>query len=301
MIIPVVIATIVLDGLIIAANIIELSLLLNKWNVLDRIEHLLFSLCIADLTCGLSMFGQDVFQLKNLLDDKKAIVTSSIAMLLDCLVVFFILVSTFHVTAIAIERIVAVSMPLKYSLFTTYTCKVFTICFVWTSAFILAPGVTLINKYTTSHRIGQTILAVFVVITCVTLFISYMLLTWLLIRRQRELKRLLEPEMRDQMRECKITLFCVFFGFTFLVCMLPYAIGLFNTNLFHEFQIILLTSYHLINPIIYFVKSSGAKNTRTRSGTMVNSASTLINRSPNLSRAMTISSVNGQSPMQTFT
>lgn len=299
--ISVVITTVVLDGLIIAANIIEMALLISKWKRLDRIEHLLFSLCIADLSCGCSMFGQDVFQLNYLVARNKFNVSSDVGMFLDCLVIFFILVSTFHVTAIAIERIVAVSMPLKYSLFTTYTCKVFTISFVWSSALVLAPSIILINRFTPGHTPGQLILAVSILSTCVILFISYMLLAWLLIRRQREMKRMLEPEMRNQKYERRTTLFCLVFGFTFLACMLPYAIGLFDANLFHFSQILLVTTYHLINPLIFFVKTSG-DNTRGRSGTILSSASNLITRSPNLRRAMTMSSVNRQSAsvMQTF-
>jgi len=66
--------------------------------------------------------------------------------------------------------------------------------------------------------------------------------------------------------------------------MMPYAIGLFNAvDLFHPFQIILLTAYHFVNPIVYFVKYFF--NGRARRNTITaNSASRLLTRSPRTTR-----------------
>lgn len=247
------IVAVIIDGLVITANTVESILLLRKWKRLDRIEHILFSLCIADLTCGVVMFGQDVYQLHLITGpDAGADMTTIEALVLDSLGLFFILVSHFHVSAIAIERIVAVSMPLKYRVFTTRKCKALTISLVWALSLVFAPVLTITSRghsYT-----AQLVVACAVTVCCTIVFLSYMTLTGLLIRRERAMRELLEPEMKRQMRDRQTTVYCLVFGVSFLVCTLPYAIGLTNPGLFHPFQILLLTAYHLVNPLVFFVK-----------------------------------------------
>ena len=282
-----IIFAVIIDSLVMLANIIELILLLRKWKCLDRIEHILFSLCVADLICGLVMFGQDVYQLRLVVLNIGQIMDTVEALVLDSLVMFFILVSHFHVSAIAIERIVAVSMPLKYSIFTTYKCKVLTITSVWLLSLIFAPVLTTTLRH--SH-VGQHVVAGAITGCCSLVFLSYMALTGLLIRRERAMRELLEPEIKRQMRDRQTTVFCLVFGLSFLVCTLPYAIGLIETKLFHPFQILLLTAYHLVNPLVFFVKyyTNGGRLSRDRgrARTMTNnSASHLIARSPRFSRS----------------
>ena len=282
-----IIFAVVIDGLVMSANIIELILLLRKWKRLDRIEHILFSLCVADLTCGLVMFGQDAYQLRLVVQHIGQDMTTTEALVLDSLGVFFILVSHFHVSAIAIERIVAVSMPLKYSVFTTYKCKALTISFVWVLSLIFAPVLTVTSRH--SH-IGQLVVAGAITSCCALVFVSYMALTGLLIRRERAMRELLEPEIKRQMRDRQTTVYCLVFGLSFLVCTLPYTIGLMEVSLFHPFQILLLTAYHLVNPLVFFVKyySNGGSfgHDKRRAQTMTNnSASHLLARSPRTSRS----------------
>jgi len=279
-----VVVAVVIDGFVISANIIELMLLLKRWKRLDRIEHILFSLCVADLTCGIFMFGQDAYQLRLIVIKSVQNMSTTAAIVLDCMVVFFILVSHFHVSAIAVERIVAVSKPLKYSVFTTQKCKILTISLVWVLALLIAPALTLAQKYSSKGMAGQHVLASTIVAACILVFVSYMLLTYLLIKRDRVMKELAQPEQKKQLRDRQATLFCLLFGFAFLICMMPYAIGLFNAvDLFHPFQIILLTAYHFVNPIVYFVKYFF--NGRARRNTITaNSASRLLTRSPRTTR-----------------
>lgn len=56
---PWLISAIIVDGLVISMNIIQLGLLLRNWRILDRTEHLLLSLCISDLISGIVLFGLD--------------------------------------------------------------------------------------------------------------------------------------------------------------------------------------------------------------------------------------------------
>lgn len=274
-----IVVAVVIDGLVISANIVEIMLLLKRWKRLDRIEHILFSLCVADLTCGLFMFGQDAYQLSLIATKSQSNMTSTTALALDCMIGFFILVSHFHVSAIALERIVAVSKPLKYSVFTTQRCKVLTISLVWVLALLIAPILTLAQNFSNKDMAGQHVLAGTIAAACALVFISYISLTYLLIKRERVMKELMQPEQKKQLRDRQATSFCLLFGFAFLICMMPYAVGLFVVDLFHPIQIILLTAYHFVNPLVYFVKYY--YNERARANTIMgNSASHLLTRSP---------------------
>ncbi|XP_066915102.1 adenosine receptor A3-like [Clytia hemisphaerica] len=278
------VAAVVVDGFVMALNIIELMLLLRRWKRLDRIEHILFSLCVADLICGIAMFGQDTYQLRAIALNLPLDITTTESLILECLIIFFILVSHFHVTAVAIERIFAVSMPMRYTVFTTNSCKILTISLVWVIALIIAPILTSTSK---AYQSGQYVLASAIIICCTLVFFSYMALVVLLIRRERTMRSLLEPEFKRQLRDRRTTIFCLVFGFSFLICMLPYAIGLLQQSLFHETQILLLTAYHLVNPIVYFVKyyfnGRGRSNTITSNSKM--SHNNLLNRSPLTTRS----------------
>jgi len=252
------VSAIIVDGLVISMNIIQLALLLKKWSHLDRTEHLLVSLCISDLICGITMFGQDAFYLKEFLDEGKINPTDLENMILDCLLMFFVLVSNFHIVALAIERLVAVSFPMNYNMFTTLKCKTFTICLVWTLSVLVAPTVTVVQKIENDEHKGnykgQRIIGGVLLVACITVFSIYMILVFALWRREQKMKELIPEELHRQLRDRKTTMICLLFGVAFLVCILPYTISLLDNKLYHYSFNLLVTSNQFLNPMIYFFK-----------------------------------------------
>lgn len=257
-----IIGAIVIDGLVISANIIELSLLLRKWNRLDRIEHLLLSLCISDLIAGISAFTQDGMQLKEVLENCIASMTAIESMIFDCFFFFVLFSSNFHVAAIAIERLVAVLLPLRYFIFTTSKCKTFTLCLVWTSAITLAPVMTVLQNILAPKH-AQNFSASFLICSCSIIFLAYMTLVCALIKRERTMIDLIPQEMRKNMKDRRTTLFCLLLGISFVVCVFPFSLELLKQTLYHDSWNLLITANHLINPCVYFAKSY-ADNTRRR-------------------------------------
>ena len=275
---PWLISAIIVDGLVISMNIIQLGLLLRNWRILDRTEHLLLSLCISDLISGIVLFGLDTHSLKYYLENGKINLTRTESFVLECFIIFFILCSNFHIISLAIERLVAVSFPMNYAIFTTLRCKTFTICLVWTLAVLISPAVILLNKLyydRKSENVQAKLIMGGVLLTaCVTVFSIYMILVVALIRREQQMKEIIPEELHRQLRDRKTTMICLLFGFSFVVCVLPHTLGFFSENLYHNSSSLLLASNHFINPMIYFAKAY-VQRKRTMSS---NSQSRLIPR-----------------------
>ena len=261
-----IIASIVLDGAVIATNIIEFRLLIGKWKKLDRIEHLLFSLCIADLLAGVSAFTQDTYQLKLFVELGCINMSANAARVMDCLFIFSVLVSIFHVTAIAVERLVAVYYPVKYTIFTTFKCKAITIVTVWMSSMVIAPAFTAMQWMTIDMpKLHYIRFAIFLTCT-VVVFVAYMLLVLALVRREIMLKDMIPKEIRKYTRDRRTTVVCLLIGFSFVVCFLPYTLSAYDPqNLYHDVMNLLLTISHILNPLIYFAKTMNEAR-RSRSG-----------------------------------
>ena len=283
---PWLIGAIAIDGAVISANIVELTLLLKKWHKLDRIEHLLVSLCISDLVAGIVTFAQDAIQLRNIIEYGMVRMTSTVGMIFDCFFFFFVLVSNFHIISIAIERLVAVKFPMKYSIFSTFKCKSLTICLVWTLAVLFAPTITVVSKlfYDQRKLVDHYMSAGILLTACILVFTIYMILVFALVDRERKLQELIPEEMRRQMRDRRTTCFCLLIGFSFVICVLPFTIGLMDKKLYHNSSNLLLSANHLVNPLIYFTKSIFEARRRRASSSTSHLLSTYSTSRGSLSR-----------------
>ncbi|XP_012556065.1 histamine H2 receptor [Hydra vulgaris] len=260
------IITIVIDIAVIAANSGEITLLIKKWRNLDRIEHLLLSLSIADFIAGIAMTCQDIKQLVHVVRDNKFQMNETDAIIFDNLFVFCVLVSNFHVISIAVERLTAVVFPMKYSLFTTFKCKAITICFVWCFSIVSTGVIASSFKYKSqpaSENLRYLTCAGILLFACISVFMIYTVLFCALVIREREMNKMLPQETRKYLRDKRTTLFCLLIGVTFVVCILPPTLGYFR--LYHPIQNLFYTLNHLLNPFIYFAKSLYEKRARSRS------------------------------------
>ncbi|XP_065662908.1 growth hormone secretagogue receptor type 1 [Hydra vulgaris] len=245
-------AALVIDVLVIVANTIEIGILLNKWRTLDRIEHLLLSLSISDFLTGITMCCQDVLLLKYVLFDEPP--TDIAVTVLECMFLFSVFASNFHVLAIAVERFFAVVFPMKHRFFTTIKCKVFTISFVWVTATILSPSIWFLIQHFESgkdvKKFGYYAYAAILMFACISVFIIYLVLAAALVIR----KWLISTMLPDQKyRNSNTTWFCLLIGFSFIACFLPMSLG--HLLVFaHPIASLLFGLNHFLNPFIYFAK-----------------------------------------------
>ena len=239
-----IIAALVIDILVIIGNIIEIGILLNKWNSLDRIEHLLFSLSVSDLLSGVTMVCQDLLFLKQVLIGEYP--TEVVVTVLECLFLFSVLASNLHVLAIAVERFFAVVFPMKHQIFTTIKCKVLTISFVWVTATTLSPSIWFLIK-----SFGYCVYAGVLLFACVSVFTIYLALAGALVIRKWLISGML-PTQKN--RDRKTTWFCLLIGFSFVICFLPMSLGQLFEELAHPIASLLLGLNHFLNPFIYFAK-----------------------------------------------
>lgn len=259
------IATVVLDGLIISACIVELFLLITSRCVrctskFEPIERLLLSLCLSDLLCGFSSFVIDSMQLKNQLFSQDSVVTTIFYQFADITFMFFLLVSNFHVIGIAIERFIAVALPQRYSIFETNCCKTCTIFMIWTMAIITAPCVFLLlfKTITKNDKRGKLLTSIYGVILmtgCIVVLVTYSALFVMLIIRDRKLSNLLPPgEEKRRLRSKRNTFICLLLGLSYFVCVFPWALGYLSPKLYFDVSNTLITANHIFNPLVYFIK-----------------------------------------------
>ena len=240
-----IIATICIDVLIISTCLTEFILLTNKCyqGKLDPIEILLSSLCLSDLFSGIVSLVIDTLIFNKFLNH-------IIPAIFDCLFMFFLLSTNFHVMSMAVGRFVAVISPTKYFMYDSMKRNKYTLCFIWTSAVILAPSIYVISRFVVK---GFTKLygSIFATASSVTL-VTYVLLFIMLISRDGIMREVLHDAVRQRIR--RESFLCLLLGISFFICILPYALGLLSRNLYHPVWNLLVTLNHLVNPIIYFIK-----------------------------------------------
>jgi len=239
---------------------------------LDRIEHFLLSLSVSDLIFGVVTLGIDSWYLKTygFVDTKStgrninttisttAVNTSSTeifcSIAFNSVFLFSILASVFHVMAIAVERLCVIKFPKKYFFFTSFTFKSFTIFLIWMSAVVLA-SFCVISLHLFDSDIGKHLLGSLLLAIASLVFVIDMIVVCFLLRQKDTIaddytEQITTPDHRLR-RE---TVLFFFMGISFVACILPIALGLFDKSLYHPISSVMITLNSLINPCMYFAK-----------------------------------------------
>lgn len=251
------IISLVFDFIVVVVNLIELKILVSKWSKLERIEHILLSLCISDLFSGMFMLVQDSQIMHQVMKHNMHNNSRIESLVLDSLFIFTVLSTVLHVTVISIERLVAVAFPIKYNSFTTLGCKIFSLLFMWLAPLLLAPLFTYLQVYgiDQKYKYGNIIRPTILFVCCFIVFFGYMFLVIALLRRDWRLKQMIPREVRKATRDRRTTLICLFIGLAFVCCVIPYALGNVSIELYNPFFNLLITLNHGINPLLYFLKA----------------------------------------------
>ena len=258
------VSAICVDGLIIGANITEFTLMFKKWKKSLSIEILLCSLCISDILSGIGAFIEDSLQLNNEIQIHQIVETDICAYFFDCMFTFSVLVSNLHIISIAIKKLIAEVTPKINTKLDSKLCKIVNVIIVWAMALILSPVISIVPKFafkdeSASMEYVQKIYGGIFMTACILVFVIYMALFTILITqekktRERMLRELLPDEMKIKVRDRRNTYLCLLLGISFLVCVLPYSLGLTNTNFDHPFWNILIVLNHAFNPMVYFIR-----------------------------------------------
>lgn len=271
------VSAIIIDILVVIANAIELRLLIVKWSGPSRFSHndqLLMSLCLCDLLSGFGLFALDFWYLRQFLDIDLVDMNDFQLLIGESVVFVFVTSSVVHITAISVERLIAVMFPMVYhsTLSTEQRTRRWLHCsmvVIWLGPLLMGIGFFTF-KYLTLGQRETTYFRLIIMSTCSLIALScYMALATALCHqeriKERELYRDLPREMRRAQRDRTTTLTCLFMGVSFFVCVLPYALA--DMSSFDSKQIsnILITIQHLVNPCLYFVKIFIDKRKRSRS------------------------------------
>ena len=272
---------VIMDGLIIAACIVECSLLLQTRHrrytkKFEPIEILLFSLCISDFLSGAFMLLGDICMWYAFIvyDNPER---APIAFIVDPLIALFVLLSSFHVMSIAMERLVAVALPRKYSVLDNTCYKFLTVSLIWVVAGLFVGVVYQITWSYTCDCTTTSVLGYAYACACAFVFATYTMLFVLLMLRERKLKKLLGADLRKHSRSRRNTYICLLLGCSFVVCVLPFSIGSIEPDYFFGVLPSLLTMNHMFNPIVYFVKYYVDR--RRRGASNLSAATVKYNRS----------------------
>merc|ERR1711962_1560771 len=128
---------------------------------------------------------------------------------MDPLIVLFVLLSNFHVMSIAMERVIAVALPTKYSILDSVCYKSATVTTIWTLAVTIV-GIVYGSTYHFLNRDDLTtqVFGCLFLAACGVVFLTYTLLFILLMLRERKLRKLLGVELRKHSRSRRNTYIC---------------------------------------------------------------------------------------------
>lgn len=263
------ISCIVVDGLAIVANVGEQLLIYKNWSSLDRIDHLLLSLSISDLTnsvCIIIMDGWFLLKQLDVVSDLPPSSTKIMVKVFDSVFVLSIFASIFHVIAVAIERLYAIRFPRKYYMFTTFTFKCTTIVTVWSASLVFTCIFSTLSVLSLDRQVGKYIRASAILISAFTVFVIYIYIVYLLLLKRKIILQDFSTDYSLQRNWLtRLTVLCLVIGFGFVICVLPITLAYFHRSLYHPVANFMVPLNSLLNPCVYFVKVyHEQKNAQTR-------------------------------------
>ena len=265
---------IVVDFAVIVANLAEQCVMRRNWGILDRVDHFLFSLSLSDLVTGFCTISVDGWFLYHFAKQGADPTPDPfLTKVFDAAFLFSVFASIFHVTAIAIERLMCVRFPKRSHYFTSTRSKAIMLSIIWALSLLLSVAFALMQAFALDHIFGKyarcsIFLAAILVVTG-----TYIALVFYLrdIRKQISNGEKLSLAEEDQLQKVRrTTIVCVLIGFSFVACVLPITLGYLSDKLYHPVVNILITFNSLVNPTIYLgrlLTDQSLRGTRNRSGT----------------------------------
>ena len=233
---------------IILVNLIEIILLLKRRKILLPYELILLSLAIADLNVGIAELSLAIIRLPDNDSLRSAFAKGFLW--------YTIKASVFHVAALTIDRLIAVTKPLLHKLWVTRKRITYVIIAIWVVLFaVIAPfvGLQLMDSV-------QVVIAYMVVSSGVLIVSSYAFIVYKAVFLRRiQMKANSGPSKagpsNEQLkREFRLVFVSLLVAVSFVAMTFPYAVNQLlpkPSETFLEGKMLIICN-SLVNPLIYF-------------------------------------------------
>ena len=236
-------------GIIVAAfllNSVQVTSMLRRRKTKIPFDISVLGVCVADLIASIILLS-DAILTYMFFTKKLAESDLDIVLIFFLIGFYFSMAISFYLTLfIAIQRLLAVYLPLKFRIYFTRRRCCYCLAFAWTMSFL-----TTMQAYLWDFRIFA-----FGLITCgCLLIVCYIAICCTVYKRQK----LYSAVAQNQNQRSRRTLMhCVSITITFIVCTFPFAI---STTKMKEMHILpgvntfLMILNPLFNSLLYFVSS----------------------------------------------
>ena len=246
------ISLIVVGGLAIILNLVEIILICKRRKNLKSYEQLLLSLSASDLVSGLTFFCLGILLSAIMKTREQRLITKMG-------VIMSFMLSAANLIFIGVDRLIAVRFPMKHNIWVTPRKTKFTIIIMRTVLVLLTAGliwssqasiVVLENSF---HLIPFAILSGVILFTMIYAYIIYIVIT------RKNPTNSHHNEHRHQDKVLVIT--CASIVVMFIVCSCPIAFDILISNNARLPSSMFLMVNPMLDPPVYFFKHYYDKKT----------------------------------------
>lgn len=245
---------IALGSIILLLNLVEI-IMIAKLKKKKIYEIILLSLSVSDCLFGLSNVIVSSIFLSNSCRFEDFLESPYVLYLI------FVLSSIFHLTFIALDRVILVLKPIKHKFIFTKKIAYRSVATIWAITIIIS--VSLFIRYelteTTEENVAaggdgkkfesdmQFLLSVFLVITDTLMIMCYSIVVYVTSIQKKKVRSISEKNNR-------LPIICLFIGATFIFCTFPFATARFATGEIKFWANVILIINSGMNSIIYFFR-----------------------------------------------
>ena len=235
---------------VIAANSFEIAHIYKKKGSKNSYEVLLISLSVSDAFFGVTNFVFLLLKLTSL---------QAYTRLIRFCYVFSFLLSVLHLISLALDRLVAVTFPLKHKIYWQIKHAKKTIAFIW----ILVAVITIVifhdlytSAFTTRPSLMTTIFSILITADIILVTV-YSLVFYQIFKQRRNTVNISQTKHKNkklQHRSLKNTLLlCLLTALAFIFCTLRFTIQLLDDTQWPDvYSTILVVANSFLNSFIYF-------------------------------------------------
>ena len=251
------IASITVGTLTILLNILEITFILKKWRKIKPYEQLLLNLAIADFLVGGVWCGAVGYQMFN----PRWIEETDLAFFIIGSIRFSIFSSGMNISAISIDRLVAIKFPLRHRLWMSKRNARIINAVTWTLIIICTITYTMLTHYYTElkyYLAAAKILSYGLFMIILNIFLMKEILS-----KPDNVIKTEQIRIHQQRRwERKVILICGLFVASYIICTWPTCFELLlkkgTDTSFAAVTLIFVNS--LIDPCLYFFKDFLRRN-----------------------------------------
>eukprot|EP00112_Aurelia_sp_Birch-Aquarium-sp1_P024537 Seg7819.1 transcript_id=Seg7819.1/GoldUCD/mRNA.D3Y31 product="Mas-related G-protein coupled receptor member B2" protein_id=Seg7819.1/GoldUCD/D3Y31 len=259
----------IIEIVAIVLNSVEIFMIGKRWRQATNFEIILLNLAIADVFSGISFFAVTSLFTYSYVE--------SVSDTRFMLPVFIIVVSSMNlaikfVVMIAVERLIAIRLPLKYRMWQTNKKRMLgMICALWTiNAGAVATVITIdyhirSRKVNVQRSIGSNdllvVMAAYMTFGASLIFVLYAGVAHSVMTKSERFLKLTTFDLRTNtgtlrmaLKKEKATIFvCALVVVSFLVCNIPFISVLYRKKLSNVSSVLAMMN-SVLNPLIYFFK-----------------------------------------------